>query len=161
MGWMKYSRKANDFSGNQMTQPGLVVTTTKGCLKKTNCDTTGEPSSRVDSSDMRGKSSLVTSMAGGSRSDSGSAALVASSKRQRGSSHYGSTAAPSTTSAYNALSDGVHHMRVSASSVVPSLASSSYSTSSWKNVSFGTVHIREYDRAIGDNPSCSSGPPIG
>jgi len=27
-------------------------------------------------------------------------------------------------------------------------------------VSFKAVEIREYDRAIGDNPSCSSGPPI-
>merc|ERR1712238_290848 len=27
-------------------------------------------------------------------------------------------------------------------------------------VSFKAVEIREYDRAIGDNPSCSSGPPF-
>lgn len=29
-----------------------------------------------------------------------------------------------------------------------------------RNVSFNSVDIREYDRTIGDHPSCSSGPPI-
>lgn len=28
------------------------------------------------------------------------------------------------------------------------------------NVSFQTVNVREYDRTLGDNPSCMSGPPI-
>lgn len=28
------------------------------------------------------------------------------------------------------------------------------------NVSFNSVNVREYDRTIGDNPSCKSGPPI-
>lgn len=27
-------------------------------------------------------------------------------------------------------------------------------------VSFGVIHIREYERTVGDNPACSSGPPI-
>ena len=30
-----------------------------------------------------------------------------------------------------------------------------------KAVKFSEVHIRDYERDIGDNPSCSSGPPIG
>ena len=29
-----------------------------------------------------------------------------------------------------------------------------------KRVFFGTVHVREYERALGDNPSCSSGAPL-
>jgi hypothetical protein len=34
-------------------------------------------------------------------------------------------------------------------------------SSSGKNVSFGSVTIREYERCVGDNPAVSSGPPIG
>jgi hypothetical protein len=30
-----------------------------------------------------------------------------------------------------------------------------------KAVRFGNVSIREHERAVGDNPSCSTGPPIG
>lgn len=30
-----------------------------------------------------------------------------------------------------------------------------------KNVRFGTISIREHERVVGDNPSCSTGPPIG
>lgn len=29
-----------------------------------------------------------------------------------------------------------------------------------RNVSFSEIHIREYDVCVGDNPSCSIGPPI-
>jgi hypothetical protein len=30
-----------------------------------------------------------------------------------------------------------------------------------KNVRFADIHIRDYERVVGDNPSCSSGPPVG
>eukprot|EP00980_Cylindrotheca_fusiformis_P007266 scaffold1525_cov142-Cylindrotheca_fusiformis.AAC.66 len=30
-----------------------------------------------------------------------------------------------------------------------------------KSVRFNEIHIRDYERTVGDNPSCSSGPPIG
>ena len=30
-----------------------------------------------------------------------------------------------------------------------------------KSVRFKEIHIRDYERVVGDNPSCSSGPPIG
>jgi hypothetical protein len=30
-----------------------------------------------------------------------------------------------------------------------------------KGVRFNEIHIRDYERIVGDNPSCSSGPPIG
>jgi hypothetical protein len=29
-----------------------------------------------------------------------------------------------------------------------------------KSVRFNEIHIRDYERTVGDNPSCSSGPPI-
>ena len=29
-----------------------------------------------------------------------------------------------------------------------------------RNIKFLSIEIREYERALGDNPSCSSGPPI-
>jgi hypothetical protein len=37
---------------------------------------------------------------------------------------------------------------------------SSSSLSSQKRVSWMIVEIRHYDRVVGDNPSCSSGPPL-
>ena len=30
-----------------------------------------------------------------------------------------------------------------------------------KGVRFNEIHVREFERIVGDNPSCSSGPPIG
>lgn len=38
---------------------------------------------------------------------------------------------------------------------------SSFSSDDTKGVSFGSVSVREYERTIGDNPSCSTGVPIG
>jgi hypothetical protein len=157
IGWMKHSRKANDCAESPVVQPGHVVT--KGCLKKSDHETY-ESSLRLESSDgeiksnSRGKLSLSSSMTG-SRSD-WSSELVPCGRQAL--SHSDRSAANTTPN--NALSCGVQRRRVSASSP-PSLASSSLSSSSWKSVSFGTVHIREYDRTVSDNPSCSSGPPIG
>jgi len=47
------------------------------------------------------------------------------------------------------------HASSSESSVGPSTMKRSVS-----NVSFQSVNVREYDRTLGDNPSCMSGPPI-
>jgi hypothetical protein len=33
-------------------------------------------------------------------------------------------------------------------------------TTDEKQVSWDTIEIREYKRTVGDNPSCSSGPPL-
>lgn len=33
-------------------------------------------------------------------------------------------------------------------------------TAKHRSLQFGTVKIREYARTVGDNPSCSSGPPV-
>lgn len=30
-----------------------------------------------------------------------------------------------------------------------------------ENVRFNVIHIRDYERVVGDNPSCSHGPPVG
>jgi hypothetical protein len=167
--WMKYGRKANDCTGDLTARSGHVVTTSKGCLKNAQSGTPiGTTSVDVESSDNKrrgGKSSLATSMTAGTcRSDS-SSAIVATSKRRHSSSHqYGNTTAAMSSMSKDALTDhlgGVHRRRVSASSAAPSLTLSSYSSSSWKSVSFGTVQIREYSRALSDNPSCTSGPPIG
>lgn len=42
-----------------------------------------------------------------------------------------------------------------------SLASASTGSSKSKRVQFSVVEIRDYEREVGDNPSCSNGCPIG
>jgi hypothetical protein len=42
----------------------------------------------------------------------------------------------------------------------PRLQSEESSKKKKRNVTFGRIHIREYERVLGDNPSCSIGPPI-
>jgi hypothetical protein len=38
---------------------------------------------------------------------------------------------------------------------------SSASSHPEKGVRFHNIHIRDYERVVGDNPSCSAGPPVG
>lgn len=102
----------------------------------------------------------------------------------------GSVSNRSVTSKQSQGSTGETHSRVSAVSSVasrrsdksagqpsvhsqpPSVVSSSHSSvqsapaasrtaTSKKTVKFQTVQIREYERVVGDNPSCTIGPPIG
>lgn len=64
-----------------------------------------------------------------------------------------------SSSACNISSGGGHTQR-SQRSTHRSQSSVSSSQKS-KNVSFSVVEIRDYEREVADNPSCSSGPPIG
>ncbi|KAL7502467.1 hypothetical protein ACHAXN_000425 [Cyclotella atomus] len=54
------------------------------------------------------------------------------------------------------------HADAAAGTLDTSLGSSKLSTSGKmrRNVSFSAVNVREYDRTVGDNPSCRSGPPL-
>lgn len=66
-----------------------------------------------------------------------------------------STGHLSADSTQQRTSDSVDHLASAASE------GSSTHRSMDKNVRFSDIYIRDYERSVGDNPSCSSGPPIG
>lgn len=66
----------------------------------------------------------------------------------------------------NPLKSSLHSSEGGSTSGYKTCQSGSYGTcrsrqSAQKNVRFSQVHVREYERSLGDNPSCSSGAPIG
>jgi len=54
--------------------------------------------------------------------------------------------------------DGNNHKKMS--QAIQSVSSTTLSSSKMKRVQFSVVEIRDYERQIGDNPSCSDGCPI-
>lgn len=157
IGWKNHNRRKNMGSRDPKGHPQTNVNKAS-CLKKSACET-GESSSRLDSSDGRiecngqdASPSLSSSLSTASRSTLSSAAP---SNRQP-SRHEISAAVEASSK----QSRGAQRGRVSSRSF-PSCTSETYSVSGSKSVKFGTTEIREYNRAVSDNPSCSSGPPIG
>mmetsp|Transcript_5357 Transcript_5357/g.5748 ORF Transcript_5357/g.5748 Transcript_5357/m.5748 type:complete len:144 (-) Transcript_5357:1918-2349(-) len=49
----------------------------------------------------------------------------------------------------------------STSETIQSNQSKSISEVKIENVRFNVIYIRDYERVVGDNPSCSTGPPVG
>ena len=57
-------------------------------------------------------------------------------------------------------SEGDNSLRTNGSSSDAKESCKHTTTNTTKRVSFHSVHVREYERALGDNPSCSSGAPV-
>ena len=71
-------------------------------------------------------------------------AAISSSSAETGSQEFKASSKKSVRVAFHAS------QRSSASSSYPE-----------KVVRFHEIHIRDYERVVGDNPSCSAGPPVG
>ena len=106
--------------------------------------------------------------------DGSSIASSSGSSRSIGSSSkFSSTSLDDDTSTMSGVSSSAKPLRnpadesvkSSSSLPLPAESRSSSDTSSHrpssKAVRFNKIHIRDYERDIGDNPSCSSGPPVG
>jgi hypothetical protein len=148
----------------------------KSCLKKDSDDRS--KASTVSSKkygDYNGGADQSTARSNGSRSEGsrshGSGSLGTKSINSRltdPSSQYavrqaaGSSEQPSVTSS---SADGSQESKASSKNSVraASHASQRSSASSYseKVVRFHNIYIRDYERVVGDNPSCSTGPPVG
>lgn len=64
---------------------------------------------------------------------------------------------PSTTACQDDLDRSASGISVSTCSTAPSLSSS---PGMKRSVSFSRLNVRQYERVLGDNPSCSSGPSV-
>jgi len=104
------------------------------------CHRNGSFSSKEEAS--YGSDSTGSSLANQSQSQSESSVVDSSSRRQSSETSSGTQS------------------NVSFSKASSRQSSSGRSSRSIKNVRFYAVEIREYDRTVGDHPSCSSGPPI-
>lgn len=94
---------------------------------------------------------------------------VASEQRSLASGSSGSSGIPlSPGSGLRASSQASEKSRASSQASEKSRASSqssgeksASSSPQEKQVRFSEIHVRDYERVVGDNPSCSAGPPIG
>lgn len=126
----------------------------KSCLKRSSAgmvsSTTPGTEPAANSSDRRLPASLISD----SCSEHSNKPPLCWSSSSRRSAEGGSRTSDSDSSKIQSLSLGSERY----SSKTDTLSSG---CSRRKAVRFDEVHIREYERTLGDNPSCSSGPPIG
>lgn len=165
-------RKGRRHSGTR----GTTVTTNgtpiarhlKSCLKNVSPDNTqnGESSSSIhprgNGTGTGGDGSSVTRDQSTKSARSMQSAFSGSSSRSRESTeeHH----ARSNTSHGSADSGSQQASAPAAATATSASAAASAAvplTTTEKKVRFGDIRIREHERVVGDNPSCSTGPPIG
>jgi hypothetical protein len=142
---------------NKIQSPSSVVRDTddvrlKSCLKRSNPGMVSDQKAAAE----EGSSSTDRRLHGSLSSGSGS--KHSSGPHSRSSSTRGSVKSGSRTdsaASSKSQSSSLHSER-------HATGASTGSGSLWrKAVRFNRIYIREYERTLGDNPSCSSGPPVG
>ena len=140
--WKRRSRKSQEKGHTDLAsviRDQTLNSTLKSCLRDSD---QGSYSSRSDLDD-------------GSNTRDSSASKGSKSNQSMSTSTFASDREPLSQSAasgdFSAQSKGQ-------SSQASGRPSSALHT---KSVRFSEVHVRDYERVVGDNPSCSSGPPMG
>ena len=89
--------------------------------------------------------------------ESGGRSVNSSSRQSEGSDHHSATTGSSGSSVHVSKSSagGRRSLQHSVDNRTPIRSPAE------KSVQFKEIYIRDYERIVGDNPSCSSGPPIG
>jgi hypothetical protein len=183
----KIRRNGNGSGKDNNNAPAIRgPVTVKSCLKKDSDDRS--KTSTISSKkcfDYNSGPDQSTARSNGSRSEGsrshgshGSGSLGSKSLHSRLTDNFsqwsgrqaaGSSEQPSVTSSSadgSQESKGSSKNSVRAAPAAPAAAShasqrSSSSSHREKVVRFHDIHIRDYERVVGDNPSCSSGPPVG
>jgi hypothetical protein len=144
-------------TNNEIQSPSSVVRDTDGvrlksCLKRSNPGMVSDQKAAPEEGPMSTDRRLHGSLSSGSGSNHSNGPHSRSSST-RGSAKSGRRTNSAASS--KSQSSSLHSERYST-------GASTGSGSSWiKAVRFNQIHIREYERTLGDNPSCSSGPPVG
>ena len=141
MGWKirRHGRETNSSAVAPNTANGAQHMKLKSCLKKDS----DHNSLRSHESSSSSRRNCDSTKSGGSRGSHSS--LIKDEPSCTSSSR---SSASSQSSRVAGSHPESHH-----SGSAPTLIE--------KGVRFNEIHVREFERIVGDNPSCSSGPPIG
>lgn len=129
----------------------------KSCLKchedqlTQSSDFSGQPSVDAMEQALRRSSSHCRSSGGRSNSGSGESSCSVSDRSTRGASLSSGSSHPDHVDQTSSQTDTDR-------STPSSRRSGAYTK---KEVCFSDIHIRSFERVVGDNPSCSAGPPVG
>lgn len=149
MGWKirRHGKESNPSAVAPNTANGAQAVKLKSCLKKDS----DHQSLRSYGSSTSSRRNCDSTKSGGSRCS------LSSHQKDEHSSHQKDEPSCTSSSRSSASSQS--------SRVVDSQPESHHSGSAptfiEKGVRFNEIHVREFERIVGDNPSCSSGPPIG
>eukprot|EP00980_Cylindrotheca_fusiformis_P007220 scaffold1525_cov142-Cylindrotheca_fusiformis.AAC.20 len=145
----KIKRKSKEIQCPSCSPPRDTNTVPlKSCLRHTN---TVPLKSCLKRNSVGVVSGQDTSLRSGSSSGHTNVLNISSSGRSSG---IGSSGHSGSSSRFQQSLDSERHSKLS--------GTSGSDSSSWrKAVRFYLIYIREYERTLGDNPSCSSGPPVG
>lgn len=166
MVWKKPKHKKFESQGNSKLKSVPEEPKLKGCLKykESSDQESSQGSSRLqggDSSTRDQSSKSAASRSVGSRS-ADSRGSGSSSVRWRVAAEQQScnSAGSYASSERGSIKSDHGHSSQNSERSSPSLTSP-LDPANVKRVRFNTVLIRDYERVVGDNPSCTSGPPIG
>lgn len=166
MVWKKSKHKNSDSQGSIKLNSVLEEPRLRGCLKHKDSSRQGssQGSHRLqggdsvsrDQSTKSAASRSVGSRSGESRGSGSSSAQFRVCSEQKSSTSSGSCASSERGSRKSDHGPSSRNSDRSSPSVISHL-----DVDINKHVRFNAILIRDYERVVGDNPSCTSGPPIG
>lgn len=155
MVWKARKEKIRTLKQSSAGSHSSSVSVTMGKLPRKSCLRTHEDS--LDSDWSNGGSSVSSQRSETAKCESSFLSAPGSSTiSTRISSH----ATESLDAQVSKVSRGIEAPAVTETTIQSTGSNSTYSQKS-KSVRFSVVEIRDYAREVADNPSCSSGPPIG